>query len=163
VAYTLSKQEYANSKSNRILERTGQGQCAGLTKNGDPCRSFALSGSDLCYFHGGGADPVEVGKKGGRPKKPTVAEARALTLESLVPRALVVLQESLEGTDRKIRFQAARDVLDRSWGRPAQTSRVSTEVPPDKPWEDLTREEEKALMAALDRRIALGDNGSSHE
>jgi hypothetical protein len=54
-------------------------------------------------------------------------------------------------------------VLDRSWGRPAQTSRVSTEVPPDKPWEDLTREEEKALMAALDRRIALGDNGSSHE
>jgi hypothetical protein len=124
-------------------------------------RSFALSDSDFCYFHGG-ADPVEVGKKGGRPKNPTVAEARALTLESLVPRALVVLQESLESTELKFRFQAARDVLDRSWGRPAQTTRISTEVPADKPWEELTPEEEQAVLAQLERKLAgLGENGSS--
>jgi hypothetical protein len=53
-------------------------------------------------------------------------------------------------------------VLNRAWGTPTQTIRSAAQVPAEKPWEELTPEEEQAVLAQLERKLAgLGENGST--
>lgn len=59
------------------------------------------------------------GRLGGRPRKPTVAEARQVKLEELVPKAVRVLEEHLApDVPAATRQRAAEHVLDRALGRP---------------------------------------------
>jgi hypothetical protein len=59
------------------------------------------------------------GNLGGRPRKPTVEEARSVALERLVPKALKVLEEQLEAGGKDAVRPALR-VLDHAWGRPPE-------------------------------------------
>ena len=58
------------------------------------------------------------GRLGGRPRKPTVEEARAAALERLVPRSVAVLERHLD-SGRPDAWRAAVKVLEWGWGKPA--------------------------------------------
>ena len=60
------------------------------------------------------------GNLGGRPRKPTQAEARAAALEQLVPLAIRSLAAHL-GEGEASSWRAALRVLELSYGRPAET------------------------------------------
>ena len=94
---------------------------------------------------------MEIGRRGGRPPNPTIAEARAVKLEELIPRALSVLAENLESANDNVRQRAAEHVLDRAWGRPTQPTRQ--EIPPGVRLEDLPREQRDALIAEKKRQL----------
>jgi hypothetical protein len=59
------------------------------------------------------------GNLGGRPRKPTVDEARAEALERLVPKAIRVLEEQLDAGGKDA-WRPALRVLDHAWGRPPE-------------------------------------------
>ena len=67
------------------------------------------------------------GRLGGRPRKPTIDEARRESLRELVPEAVRVLEQSLRSDDERLRLAAAREVFDRSGGRPPQ--RIESHAP----------------------------------
>lgn len=48
-------------------------RCKGMAKNGMPCRAAATAGG-LCYFHANPQKASELGRIGGRRKRPTVPE-----------------------------------------------------------------------------------------
>jgi hypothetical protein len=60
------------------------------------------------------------GNLGGRPRKPTQAEARATALEDLVPAAIKSLAAHLGDGDASA-WRAALRVFELSYGRPAET------------------------------------------
>jgi hypothetical protein len=62
---------------------------------------------------------VRSGNLGGRPRKPTVDEARAEALERLVPKAIRVLEEHLD-SGRADAWRRALRVLEHGWGRPPE-------------------------------------------
>jgi hypothetical protein len=67
------------------------------------------------------------GRLGGPPRKPTAAEARAVALEELVPKAITVLGEHLE-SGRPDAWRPALKVLEHAWGRPADQVEASVDV-----------------------------------
>ena len=105
------------------------------------------------------------GNLGGRPRKPTVAEARAVKLEELVPKALRVLDENLDAENEHVRQRAADSVLDRAWGKAVQAIRTETDVSSTSPFDKLSEEEREAVIRAARSRIhvleAESENGSS--
>src|ERR1700758_4904463 len=48
-------------------------RCKGMTRNGKPCRAAATAGG-LCFFHANPNKASELGRIGGRSKRPTVPE-----------------------------------------------------------------------------------------
>lgn len=62
---------------------------------------------------------VQSGKLGGRPRKPTVDEARSEALERLVPKAIRLLEEHLD-SGRADAWRPALRVLEHGWGRPPE-------------------------------------------
>ena len=59
---------------------------------------------------------VRSGRLGGRPRKPTVDEARSEALERLLPKATRVLEEHLD-SGRPDAWRSALRVLEHGWGR----------------------------------------------
>jgi hypothetical protein len=59
------------------------------------------------------------GRLGGRPRKPTVDEARAAALERLVPKALQVLEAHLD-SGRADAWRPALRLLEHGWGKPPE-------------------------------------------
>jgi len=59
---------------------------------------------------------VRSGRLGGRPRKPTVEEARRAALDELVPKALRVLNEHLD-SGRADAWRAALRVFEHAYGR----------------------------------------------
>ncbi|MFN8187400.1 MAG: hypothetical protein U0R69_10015 [Gaiellales bacterium] len=86
------------------------------------------------------------GRLGGRPKLPTVAEARAVKLEALVPKALLVLEDALRSDDERVALVAAREVLDRAWGKASARLEVSQGEPLTS---GMSQGERVALLASL--------------
>ena len=68
------------------------------------------------------------GRLGGRPRKPTVEEARREALQELVPKSLRVLEEHLD-SGRPDSWRAALRVLEHAWGRPRKPSRCKRTWP----------------------------------
>jgi len=102
------------------------------------------------------------GRLGGRPKKPTRAEARQVKLEQLVPKALIVLEESLESEDERVKLGAAREVFDRSWGRPVQGVRDETSAG-DGLLAGLSADERARLLSSVAAKLRLIDGGKGAE
>lgn len=105
---------------------------------------------------------VRSGRLGGRPRKPTVEEARATALEALVPKAVQVLQAHLgEGDDvNPGAWRAALRVFEHAFGRAPEA--VDEPVPfPDSPeaLEALSWEQMKVLAATVAAEPAF--NGTS--
>ncbi len=84
------------------------------------------------------------GNPGGRPKG--YQEFREAARE-LTPRAMKTLEDLLEHDDGRVRFAAAKELLDRGWGRPATTLEVG-----------ITPESALAKLAA-----ALADDDNTEE
>lgn len=83
------------------------------------------------------------GNLGGRPRKPTVAEARAAALEELVPAAVKSLRAHL-GDGDPAAWQAALRVFEHAYGRPAEIPEEDLETP--------ATIQEVAAMSARERR-----------
>jgi len=91
--------------------------------------------------------PGQSGNPGGRPRG-IAALARAHT-----DRAVEVLVEGMEDEDHKVRIAAAREVLDRGWGKPlAMTADVTKRL------DEFTDDDLDAGIAFL--RSALGAAGA---
>ena len=56
-----------------MARRNLDGRCKSMAKNGKPCRAAATAGG-LCYFHANPKKASELGRIGGRSKRPTVPE-----------------------------------------------------------------------------------------
>lgn len=69
------------------------------------------------YFRKGSS-----GNPGGRPGMP---EGLLNSIRELSPRAVEVIKECLESADERVRFVAAKEVLDRGYGRVAAASTVT--------------------------------------
>ncbi len=96
---------------------------------------------------------VRSGNLGGRPRKPTVDEARAEALERLVPKAVRVLEEHLD-SGRPDAWRSACRILDHSWGRPPE--HVATEADPNDGEFDLDKLSTAELAKRVrERRVAL--------
>jgi hypothetical protein len=67
------------------------------------------------------------GNLGGRPRKPTQAEARANALEDLVPAAIKSLAAHLGDGDATA-WRAALRVFELSYGKPAETIEIAPET-----------------------------------
>src|SRR5580704_17525107 len=52
--------------------KTPDSRCQGQTKTGKPCRAAATAGG-LCFFHANPNKASELGRLGGRSKRPTAA------------------------------------------------------------------------------------------
>jgi len=87
---------------------------------------------------------VRSGRLGGRPRKPTVDEARDAVLQRLMPKALRVLEEKLEANDQDS-WRAAIKLIEYGWGRPTEQVEVRTETQV----EELSLDQLRALRARL--------------
>jgi hypothetical protein len=144
----------------------GTEQCTSLTKSGKTCRSGAVKGTGLCFSHtpGGLAGQAAAGGTTKRKLNPKLLlrdqfeelreeltglngdAIRALTEALVADRALVVgngPQARVEtAPDHAVRLSAAKELWDRLYGRPAQTTRLeaggggvllAAVLPPDDP------------------------------
>jgi hypothetical protein len=109
---------------------------------------------------------VRSGRLGGRPRKPTVEEARATALEELVPKAVLVLRAHLgEGDEvNPAAWRAALRVFEHAYGRAPEA--VDEPVPfPDSPeaLAALSWEQMKLLAIGLadDTLVAGGEAAAS--
>lgn len=73
------------------------------SQTGEPCKRWAISGATVCATHGGRAPQV----------KKSATERIAERIETLAGPAVTVLQELMESEDERVRFTAAKDLLDR--------------------------------------------------
>lgn len=83
---------------------TEQPRCQGTTKNGRPCRSFALPGRPWCFAH----DPERAGEReaarakggqvAGQARKLRGKRAKLDTVPGLVRFTARVIQDALDGT-----------------------------------------------------------------
>lgn len=95
---------------------------------------------------------IRSGNLGGRPRKPTMSEARDTALAELTPRAVEVLRRELdEGGPQAVR--AAMKIIDHAWGTPPQRIELSTpELENVRDLRDLSTEE----FINLRRRVLQG-------
>jgi hypothetical protein len=148
-------------------------RCKGETEDGD-CRANPLKDSDYCLAHSDATTRESVGfiaanGKAGRPKNPRAVDVLRERLEERVDAVLDVLWDGLEADlvtvsgsgedaerniepDHRIRITAAREILDRAYGRPRQTTEVSGPDGGPLTVVDLSDEQTRALVGDLLRR-----------
>lgn len=145
-------------------------QCSATTKRGTRCKAKPLHDRDVCLAHADADTRAsarftpESGRLGGRPRKPRAIEILRERVERDVDRYLQPLEDGLTAdrglvvgdgeharveyvTDHGTRLKAAREVLDRVYGRPTQTHDVTTR-------EEVSEidREIQTMLAEMDRR-----------
>jgi hypothetical protein len=88
------------------------------------------------------------GNLGGRPRRPTQAEARSAALEELVPAAIKSLAAHL-GDGEASSWRAALRVFELSYGKPAETVELETENLDVFMVQQMTSPERQAILARL--------------
>ena len=88
------------------------------------------------------------GNLGGRPRKPTQAEARAAALEELVPAAIKSLAAHL-GDGDPVAWRAALRVFELSYGKPAETVELDLDVVDPLHVAEMTSAERALLVARV--------------
>jgi hypothetical protein len=88
------------------------------------------------------------GNLGGRPRKPTQAEARASALEELVPAAIKSLAAHL-GDGDPVAWRAALRVFELSYGKPAETVELDVDVVDPLHVAEMTSAERALLLARV--------------
>lgn len=121
--------------------------CKGDTRSGKPCKAAPLKGSDYCLAHADEKTRVATGfgakdAGNGRPRKPRVVDVILARIEDKVDEVFDVLWEAAHAQravvvgsgptafvemvpDHPTRIAAARELLDRGYGRPHQSSEVT--------------------------------------
>jgi hypothetical protein len=123
-------------------DETGLRRCAGITKSGAACESFARPGSEHCYFHSGEVDPAAVGRAGGvaSAERRSVRERFREDAERRYSQLFESLSEAINAEvtrwgdcpnckhrvpvtfpDIRARTQAIQLLLDQGYGKPPQT------------------------------------------
>ena len=134
-------------------------QCTAPTRAGKTCRSAAMKGTGLCYAHTPGGLLTRCAEGGIAKRKPRPNEVLRGQLEELNDDAIRALTEALRADralvvgqgptawvatapDHAVRLGAAKELWDRLYGRPAQTTRLeaggggvllAAVLPPDDP------------------------------
>jgi hypothetical protein len=148
-------------------------RCKGETDEGD-CRANPLKDSDFCLAHSdgntrdlmrfGGAQPGA-----GRPKNPRAVDILRERLEGDADRILDALWNALDADtatvvlageerevelvpDHRTRIAAAREILDRAYGKPKQATEVSGPDGGPVAVVDMSDEQTRALVGDLLRR-----------
>ena len=97
--------------------------CIAHSRSGAKCKQPAIMGGTVCRYHGGKAPQV-------------IASAQARLLAIQFP-AIARLATLVEQTDYpSTAYQASRDVLDRTLGRPKETTEHSGELTLRVRWQD---------------------------
>lgn len=134
-------------------ERPAQ-KCSAHRSDGEPCKAWAITGGNVCVYHGG--------------KAPQVREAARKRLESLVPEALEVLANLANGSAKDpgsgedvvvppaVRARAAADILSRAGVASVTEYEIAVS---DAPRRDLDDAIGKALAA---RGMLSGTGTSAH-
>jgi hypothetical protein len=100
------------------------------------------------------------GNLGGRPRKPTVDEARAEALARLTPKAIRVLEEQLDAGGKDA-WRPALRVLDHAWGRPPEHL-AEPELPVPTTVDEI-KNMPTAQLLALVRESSRSEGASSDE
>lgn len=157
-------------------------RCKGKTKDGPPCRAWALQGSKpaRCLAHSDAETRDSVGftpeagrRLGGRPRQPRVTEVMRERVEAEVESILRAYFDALDasrpmlvgkGKDRRVveqvdhyfRLRAANALLDRVYGKPRQAHELSgPDGGPMRIAEDeLADPETREALHELVRRVA---------
>lgn len=130
-------------------------KCTAHRTDGQPCNAWAITGGNVCVYHGG--------------KAPQVRAAARRRLESLAPLALEIIVDLAQGkaTDPStgesvyvpaaVRARAAADILDRAGLKVANEIDLTVSEGPGRP--DL----DEAIAAVLTARglTAKGDEAGS--
>jgi hypothetical protein len=89
-----------------------------------------------------GFDPAN--GKGGQPKRPRLIDVLKADVEKRMDEITAPFWEGLKSDNPKIAMESARELLDRSYGRPTQSTEISgpkgdpielVKLPTDKDWE----------------------------
>src|SRR4051812_27423200 len=116
------QRSYAMSRGNQLYRGT---TCTAHSKRtGEPCRNWAIRGSNVCRMHGGGSRQV-------RAK----AQERILGAADLAAQRLIGFMNDKK-VPYAIRITAARDLLDRAGLSPRHGRDVTVEAP----WLEATAE-----------------------
>lgn len=124
-------------------------KCAGTSKKtGQPCNAYALTDGPYCLAHADAETREKVGfipdnGKGGRPKNPRVVDVIREKVEARADEILGAMFEALEADqgialsikgggmeiacipDHRTRLMAAKDLLDRAYGKPKQQTEIT--------------------------------------
>jgi len=124
-------------------------RCHAITKKGTACKAPPLEGEDHCISHAPKEKQASVGFGGaqpgsGRPSAPRAVDVLRERIERDIDRVLDPLWDALAAdkgvvislgggettvehvTDHAIRIAAARELLDRAYGKPKQAVDVTT-------------------------------------
>jgi hypothetical protein len=148
-------------------------RCTKKTKAGKSCRAWPLAGTNRCISHSDRKtqESTGFGVNGGRPRKPRVVEVLREQVEAEIQDWLRPLYEAREATtavvvgtgpkahlevvpDYRVRLQAAREVLDRIYGRPTTHAEVKGE------FEHTTQTDFDRQVAELVKRVEANANGA---
>lgn len=121
--------------------------CTSTTKAGNPCKSPPLTGTTHCISHAPRETKVSAGFGGpqpgaGRPRAPRAVDVLKERIEQDIDAVLNPLWAALDATsglvvgngstaevevipDFRTRITAARELLDRAYGRPKQATEIS--------------------------------------
>lgn len=145
--------------------------CAATTKKGEPCKAAPLEGRDVCLAHADEETRESTGFGGpqenaGRPPLPKVTDLLREKVEERADEITRALFDALAAdkavtislgrgetsvdyvTDHAIRITAARELLDRVYGKPKQTQELSG---PDGGPIDLSGTSDAELLALRDQ------------
>jgi hypothetical protein len=123
-------------------------RCAGTTKQGQPCKAPVRPETGKCIAHSPKEFQDSVGfggsqKGSGRPKNPRAVDVLRERIEADVDQVLAPLFDALSAdrglalvlkgggmeigytTDHETRIKAARELLDRAYGRPKQQTELT--------------------------------------
>jgi hypothetical protein len=119
--------------------------CKGTNSQGKPCKAAPLTDSDYCLAHADEKTRVSTGfgaPGNGRPRKPRAVDVLRERIEANIDRVLDPLWDALTAdramvvgngptahvelaSDHPTRIAAARELLDRAYGRTRQSSEVT--------------------------------------
>lgn len=92
-----------------VPQTSNGSRCRGKNRRGEPCQCHASEPGGFCIVHAGKQSMSELGRRGGRVKPTT--KLRANVDDELREKARRALEEALDGSDEKRRFEAAKSLF----------------------------------------------------
>lgn len=123
--------------------------CKATTKAGKPCRSTSVHENGYCTAHQPQdfKDSIGLGgaqKNPGPKVKPRLIDVLRQEVEERMQEVTAPFWDNLTSDNPKIAMEAAKELLDRSYGKPKQATEISgpegepielVKLPTDKDWE----------------------------